>query len=64
MPVTFIALLIPHLKNSPMVASALVSGGVALLAAPLPHKLDLLVATLAGAGAGIVVETLLTRKDG
>jgi 4-azaleucine resistance transporter AzlC len=56
MPVTFIGMVIPYIKNRPMAATVVVSGAVALLAYPLPHKLGLMVAALAGIGAGVLVE--------
>jgi len=62
MPVTFIGLVIPYLKNRPMVASVGVAGAVALLAYPLPHQLGLMVASLTGIVTGIVVEEWLNRR--
>ncbi len=62
MPVTFIGMIIPYLKNRPMVATVIVAGLVALVAYPMPHKLGLMVAALAGIGAGLVVEVISTRK--
>lgn len=56
MPVTFIGMVIPYLKNRPMVAAVVVAGVVALLAQPIPHQLGLMVATLAGIAAGMLVE--------
>jgi 4-azaleucine resistance transporter AzlC len=64
MPVTFIGLVIPYLKSKPMGVTIIVAGGVALLADPLPNKLGLLLAALAGVMAGVGVEALLTGKDG
>ncbi len=58
MPVTFIGMVIPYLKNRPMWAAVVVAGGVALLAYPLPHKLGLIVAALAGILAGVIAEKL------
>jgi 4-azaleucine resistance transporter AzlC len=63
MPVTFIGMVIPYLKNRPMVASTIVSGLVALLAYSMPHKLGLIVAALTGIAAGMVVEVLSTRRN-
>ncbi len=62
MTVTFIGMVIPYLKNKPMVAAVFVSGLVALLAFPMPNQLGLIVAALAGIGAGIAVEALTTGK--
>ncbi len=56
MPVTFIGLVIPYLKNRPMVVSVIVAGIVALIAYSLPHQLGLMVAALAGIATGMVVE--------
>jgi 4-azaleucine resistance transporter AzlC len=60
MIVTFIGMVIPYLKDRPMVASVVVSGVVALLAFPMPNQLGLIVAALTGIGAGIAVEALTT----
>ncbi len=62
MPVTFIGMVIPYLKNKPMVVTVVVSGVVAMLAYPLPHKLGLMVAALSGILAGVVVEILFNRR--
>ena len=62
MPVTFIGMVIPYLKNRPMWATVVVSGAVALLAYPLPHKLGLIIAALAGIAAGVVVENLAAKN--
>ncbi|MCB0209399.1 MAG: AzlC family ABC transporter permease [Anaerolineae bacterium] len=56
MPVTFIGMVIPYLKNRPMVAAVIVAGVMALVAHPIPHQLGLMVAALAGIAAGIFVE--------
>jgi 4-azaleucine resistance transporter AzlC len=62
MPVTFIGMVIPYLKNKPMWATTVVAGGVALLAYPLPNKLGLILAALAGITAGVAVELLSTQE--
>jgi predicted branched-subunit amino acid permease len=54
--VTFIGMLIFYLKNRPMLVATLVSGTVALLASPMPNKLGLLLAALAGIVAGVWTE--------
>jgi len=58
LPVTFIALIMPALKDRPAVAAALSAGGVALLAYSLPYKLGLVLAGL----LGIVVGTFLEGR--
>ncbi|MEL6161914.1 MAG: AzlC family ABC transporter permease [Cyanobacteria bacterium J06554_11] len=60
MSVTFIGMIVPYLKTRPMVLAAAVAGIVALLAAPLPHKLGLMVAACAGISAGMVSERYLS----
>jgi len=63
MPVTFIGMVIPYLKNRPMWATTVAAGGVALMAYPLPNKLGLILAALAGIAAGVIVEVLSTGED-
>jgi 4-azaleucine resistance transporter AzlC len=55
---TFIAMVVPALKNRQMVAAAVSAGVVALLAYGLPFKLGLILAAL----TGIVVGTILEGK--
>jgi predicted branched-subunit amino acid permease len=57
MPVTFIGMVVPYLKNKPMLATVIVSGLVAVLTYPMPNKLGLILAAVAGIVAGILVET-------
>ena len=65
MSVTFIGMVIPYLKTRPMFISVIVAGAVALIADPLPHKLGLMVAAIAGIGAGVCSERALNvhRRD-
>jgi 4-azaleucine resistance transporter AzlC len=56
MPVTFIGMTIPYLKNKPMVATAVVAAVTSVAAYGLPHKLGLMVATIAAIGAGVLME--------
>jgi 4-azaleucine resistance transporter AzlC len=56
LPVTFIAMEVPALKNRPMVAAAVSAGVVALLAYGLPFKLGLILAALTGIVVGTVLE--------
>jgi predicted branched-subunit amino acid permease len=53
---TFLVLLVPAVRTRADVAAAVVAGALALLAAGLPYKLSLVVASLAGIGAGFAVE--------
>jgi 4-azaleucine resistance transporter AzlC len=58
LPLTFIAMVVPVLKDFPIVAAALSAGIAALLAYGLPYKLGLIAAAL----VGILVGTLLERR--
>jgi len=60
LPLTFIAMVVPVLKNRAAIAAALSAGVVALLAFSLPYKLGLILAAL----VGIVVGTLLEKNQG
>ena len=50
---TFIALVVPALRDRPSVAAALVAGVVAVVAVGLPYQLSLVVATLVGIATGV-----------
>lgn len=56
LPLTFIAIVFPALRERAGVAAALVAGVVALLALGLPFKLGLMVAAAAGIAAGLFAE--------
>ncbi len=56
LPLTFIAMVMPALKNRPMVAAAVSAGIVALLAYGLPFKLGLILAAFTGIAVGTVLE--------
>jgi len=56
LPLTFIAMVMPALKNRPMVAAAVSAGLVALLAHGLPFQLGLILAALTGIVVGTVLE--------
>jgi 4-azaleucine resistance transporter AzlC len=59
LPLTFIAIVVPLIRDRAMLLAAVVAGIVALLAAGLPFKLGLLVAALAGMAAGwLAAETV------
>jgi 4-azaleucine resistance transporter AzlC len=59
LPLTFIAMVVPILKNRPMVASAVSAGLIALFAFSLPYKLGIILAAL----TGILVGTILEGKN-
>lgn len=56
LPLTFIAMVIPVLKNRAAVAAALSAGIVALLAISLPYMLGLILAALVGITVGTLLE--------
>lgn len=56
LPLTFIALVIPALRDRPAIAAALSAGLVALAAFALPFKLGLMLAALVGVGTGMLLE--------
>ncbi len=56
LPLTFIAIVIPTLKDRPAIASACLASMVALLAFALPYKLGLMAAGLLGILAGTALE--------
>jgi 4-azaleucine resistance transporter AzlC len=53
---TFIALVVPALKDRPSVAAALSAGLVAVLMASLPYKLGLMAAAITGITVGLLLE--------
>jgi 4-azaleucine resistance transporter AzlC len=56
LPLTFIALVVPALKDRAGVAAALAAGAVGLLASGFPYKTGLLLAALIGILTGLLVE--------
>lgn len=58
MPLTFIAIIIPVLKDRATGITALVAGAVVLLTLTMPLKLGLMTAILVAIGAGYVVEQI------
>jgi len=55
-PLTFIAVVIPAVKDRPSVFAAVVAGLVAFFANPLPYNLGLMVAAVTGIAAGYALE--------
>ena len=53
---SFIALLVPAVRTRADLAAAVVAGAVALVAAGLPYRLSLVVASIAGIAAGMALE--------
>lgn len=59
---TFIALLVPAVRTRADLAAAMVAAAVALATAGLPYRLALVVASIAGIGAGLAIERLHARR--
>lgn len=57
-PLSFLALLVPAIRNRVSLAAACVGGTVAVLAMGLPYNLGLLLASFCGIGTGLFVEQL------
>ncbi len=57
--VTFIGMLIPLIKNRPLLLSAVVGGVSAVLLNGLPNKLGLMAAALLGVAAGVIAEMMI-----
>ncbi|NUT78721.1 AzlC family ABC transporter permease [Pseudomonas sp. C1C7] len=60
-PLSFLALLIPSIRNAATLSAAIAGGSLAILGVDLPYNLGMLTASLGGVIAGLVVEHL--RKD-
>ena len=63
MAATFTGIVVPLLRNRPMVVAALVAAPVALLCRNLPYKLGLMLAALAGVAAGMALEGRTAPKE-
>ncbi len=59
---TFIALVVPMLQDRASIIAATTASCVAIVAALLPYKIDLIVATFVGIGAAVVVEHVEGKK--
>ena len=62
LPLTFIAIVVPGMRNRPALAAAVVAGVVSILAFGLEFKLGLIVAAIAGIVAGGLAERVLARE--
>lgn len=56
-PLSFLALLIPGIRNAATLGAALTGGVLAVLAANLPYNLGLLTGALGGIIAGLAIES-------
>ncbi len=57
MSVTFIGMLVPLIKNRPVLAAVVVASIVAVVTFGMPNKIGLIIAALAGVAAGVITET-------
>ncbi len=62
LPLTFIAMVVPVLKNRPAIAAAVSAGLVALAVYSLPYKLGLIVAAIVGIAVGTFLESKMNLK--
>ena len=62
MSATFIGIVVPYLKNRPMIAAAIVASGLGLALNSLPNKLGLMIAALAGVATGFFLEQRLASN--
>lgn len=60
-PLVFLALLVPAIRDRADGVAAAVAGGLAVMAAALPYNLALPLAAMAGISVGVVVERKLDR---
>ena len=63
LPLTFIAMVVPVLKNQPAIAAALSAGVTALLAYTLPYKLGLILAAIVGSVVGTLLESQIPQQE-
>jgi 4-azaleucine resistance transporter AzlC len=63
LPLTFIALVVPNLKDRAGTATAAAAGIIAILAVGLPYKLGLIVATFVGIGVGLLLDSKSSNRS-
>lgn len=61
-PLMFLALLVPTVRDRASLVAAVVGGGLALALAPLPYNLGLVVAAVSGIAAGTAAGDLLRTR--
>jgi len=62
LPLTFLAILVPQVRDRPSLAAAIVAGVCAVALAGVPLKLGLMAAILAGVAAGALLEAWQPRR--
>jgi predicted branched-subunit amino acid permease len=60
-PLSFLALLVPGIRNAPSLAAAVVGGLLAVFAIDMPYNLGLVTASIGGVIAGLLTESLRKR---
>ena len=63
-PLVFLVMIFPSIKNRAAVVAALVAGFTAVVARPLPYNLGLVLAALVGIAAGVVAESVWQGAGG
>lgn len=61
-PLSFLALLVPNIRGAATLGAAVVGGALAVLATNMPYNLGLVIASVGGVTAGLVIETLRDRS--
>ena len=61
-PLSFLALLVPLVTTRPALVAAVTGAALAILLAPLPYSLGMVIATLLGVAAGTVTEAVVSRR--
>lgn len=61
-PLSFLALLVPGIRNSASLGAAVVGGLIAVFAIDMPYNLGLVTASLGGVIAGLLIESLRKRE--
>ena len=62
MPIAFIGLTIPFVRNMPMVVCVFSAGACGLLTVGLPYKLGVIISALAGVLAGLITEVAARKR--
>jgi 4-azaleucine resistance transporter AzlC len=62
MPIAFIGMTVPFVRNVPMVVCVSAAGTCGLLTVGLPYKLGIIVSALAGVLAGLLAEAAIRRR--
>ena len=62
MPIAFIGMTIPFVKNVPMVLCVFTAGACGFLTVGMPYKLGIIVSALAGVMAGLIAEVVSRRR--